>query len=164
MSTDVEYEESAQETVSTVEEPAVALEDLLEFTRERVHGDMTRCPGCNLMVPISARRCQHCDSNIEANNALVRETLRHIDEITGGLDNEGRTLDRAWRSIENRVKRMFGRTVTIKGIASEDDTQRVLSGVDAGDQITIVETHGAWALVRTADGRKGWVYSLSTTK
>ena len=162
MTTDIEHEESVQETVATVEEPPVALEELLEFMRERVHGDMTRCPGCNLLVPISARRCQHCENNIEANNALVRETLRHIDEIAGRLDDDGRALDRAWRSIKNRIKRMFGRTAAIKGIVSEDDTQRALTGVHAGDQITVIATHGAWALVRTTDGREGWVYSLST--
>jgi hypothetical protein len=163
MTTDIEHAESVQDTVATVEEPAVALEELLEFTRERVRGDMTLCPGCTLLVPINARRCQHCESNVEANNALVRETLRRIDEITGGLDNEGRTLDRAWRSIKNRMRRMFGRTVEITGIVSEDDAHRVLTGAHAGDQITLLETHGAWARVRTADGREGWVYSLSTT-
>jgi hypothetical protein len=122
MTTDLEHEESVQEPIATVEEPPVALEELLEFARERVEGDKTRCPGCNLFVPISARRCQHCESNIEANNALVRETLRHIDEIVRRLDNDGRALDRAWRSMKNRMKRMFGRTATIKGIVSEDDT------------------------------------------
>ena len=162
MTTDLEHAESVQETIATVEEPPVALEELLKFIRERVEGDMTRCPACNLLVPISARRCQHCESNIESNNALVRETLRHIDEVVGRLDNNGRALDRAWRSMKNRMKRMFGRTATIKGIDSEDDAQRALTGVQAGDQITVVATHGAWALVRTTEGREGWVYSLST--
>ena len=36
--------------------------------------------------------------------------------------------------------------------------------VQAGDQITVVETHGAWALVRTTEGREGWVCSFLTTK
>lgn len=162
MITDIEHEESAQETIDTIEEPHGEPEELLEFMRERVHGGMTQCPGCNLLVPISAKRCHHCETNIEANNALVRETLRHIEELAGRLDNDGRALDRAWRSLKNRIKRMFGRTAPIEGIVSEDDTQRVLTGIHAGDQITVVEIHGAWALVRTADGREGWVYSLST--
>lgn len=162
MTTDIEHEESVEETTETVEEPPVALEELLEFTRQRVEGDMTHCPGCNLLVSISARHCPHCESNIEANNALVRETLRQIEEIAGGIDKDGRALDRAWRSMKNRIKRMFGRTVTIKGIVSEDDAQCVLTGVQPGDQITVVATNGSWALVRTADGREGWVYSAST--
>ena len=163
MTTDIEHEESVQETTDTVTEPPVELEELLEFRRERVQGDMTRCPGCNLLVPISARRCQHCDNNIEANNALVRETLRLIDEMSGRLDDDGRNLDRAWHSMKNRLRRKFGRPAVIREIDSEDDTPHVLTDIQAGEQITVVEIHGAWALVRTTDGREGWVYSLSTS-
>ena len=160
MSTDIESEELTQETTTAVEETPVAIEELLEFKRERVHGDQTPCPACNLLVPISARRCQHCESNIEASNALVRETLRHIDEIAAQIDNEGRTLDRAWRSIKNRLKRAFGGTTTIEGIVPEGDARGTLTGVEEGAQVTVVAVHGAWALVRTSDGREGWVYSI----
>jgi len=162
MTTDIEHEESIQDPIAAVEEPSDALEDLLAFMRERVRGNMTRCPGCNLFVPISARRCRHCESDIAANNALVRETLRRIDEMTSRIDDEGRAFDRAWRSMKNRIKRMFGGAATIKGNVSEGDTKRALAGVHAGDQIIVVETHGAWTLVQTAEGRQGWVYSLST--
>jgi hypothetical protein len=162
MTIDIEHEESVQIANAAVADPPAALEELLEFMRERVRGDMTQCPVCDLLVPISARRCQHCDSNIEANNALVRETLRHINEVTSQLDEDGRAVDRAWRSFRNRIKRIFRRRPTIEGVVPEDDAQHVLTGVRAGDQITVVEIHGAWALVRTTDGREGWVYSLST--
>ncbi|MEJ2719568.1 MAG: SH3 domain-containing protein [bacterium] len=162
MTTDIEHEESVEEMQATVAEPPAAVEELLEFTRERVQGDMTRCPACNLFVPISARRCQHCESNIEANNALVRETLRRIDDTAHRLDDEGRALHRAWRSAKNRIKRLFGRKSTIEGIVPGNDAQRDTVDVQAGDQITVAETHGAWALVQTADGRHGWVYWVST--
>jgi len=161
MTADIEYEKSVQETTIPTEEPPVALEELVEFVRERVQGDTTRCPGGNLFVPISARRCQHCESNLEANNALVRETLRQIDEIAGRLDNEGRSVNRAWCSIKNRIKRKLGRTAAMNGIAAENDAQHVLTGAQSGDQITVVATHGVWVRVRTADGREGWVYSFS---
>jgi hypothetical protein len=159
MSTDIERDELAVETATATEEPQVNLEELLEFKREHVHGDMTPCPSCTLLVPINARRCQHCESNIEANNALVRETLRHIDEISAQLEAEGHILDRAWRSVKNRIKRAFGGTTTIEGIVPEGDGRRVLTGVEAGAQLTVVAVHGAWALARTDDGREGWVYS-----
>ena len=162
MTTDIKHEESVEEIHSPVLEPPAAVEELLEFMRERVRGDMTRCPACNLFVPISARRCQHCESNIEANNALVRETLRRIDETAGRLDHEGRALDRVWRSTKNRIRRLFGQKATVEGIVSEDDAQRELVGIHAGDQATVVETHGAWMRVETADGSKGWVYWLPT--
>ena len=162
MTTDIEHEESVQETIATVEESSDAAEKLLEFMREHVRGNMTRCPGCNLLVPISARRCHHCESNIEANNALVREKLRRIDELASRIDDEGRGFDRARRSMKNRIKRLFVRGAPIKGIVSREDTEHALASVHTGDQITVIETHGAWTLVRTAEGRQGWVYSLST--
>ena len=163
MTTDIEHEKSVQETATAIAEPPPELEELLEFKRERVHGDKTRCPVCNLLVAISSRRCQHCESNIEANNALVRETLRHIDEMASRLDGDGRVLARAWHSIENRIKRMFRQQVTINGFDSENNTQHALTGVQPGDALTVVEFHGAWVLVRTTDGREGWVYSLSAS-
>lgn len=159
MTTDFEHEEAAEATAVTVEEEPVAIEELLEFKRERVHGDMTPCPACNLLVPINAKRCVHCESNIEANNALVRETLRHIEEISGQLDGEGHALDRAWRSVKNRVKRVFGGQTTIDSLVPDGDTRRVLGGVEPGDSLSVVATVGAWALVRTEDGREGWVYA-----
>jgi hypothetical protein len=162
MTTDTEHKESVQEAVDINEEPPVVLEELVEFIHERVRDDMTSCPVCDLLVPISARHCRYCESDIEANNALVRETLRHIEELTVQLNDDGRILNRAWYSIKNRMRRMFGREATINGNVSGDDSQRVLTGVQAGDQVTVVAAHGAWVLVRTADGREGWIYSLST--
>ena len=67
-----------------------------------------------------------------------------------------------WRSTKNRIRRLFGQKATVEGIVSEDDAQRELVGIHAGDQITVVETHGAWMRVETADGSKGWVYWLPT--
>jgi hypothetical protein len=165
MSTDIERDEMMQDATPAVEEEAPqTIEELLEFKRERVQGDMTPCPSCTLLVPINARRCVHCESNIEANNALVRETLRHIEEISGEIDSDGRTLDRTWRSLKNRIRRAVGASPRIEESIPEGDTRRVLSGVQAGDQITVVSTHGAWARVRTRDGREGWVYAIPSER
>lgn len=163
MTTDFEYDETQQETTVSVEEEPRDLEELLEFKRERVQGDMTPCPGCNLLVPINAKRCVHCESNIEANNALVRETLRHIEEISGGLDGEGHALDRAWRSMKNRIRRAFGARTDLGSLVPEADGRRVLGGVEPGQSLTVVAVVGAWALVRTDDGEEGWVYSTPRT-
>lgn len=55
---------------------------LMEFKKEKVkRNNQTPCPACATYVHINANKCPHCSSDIAANNALVRESLRRLDEI-----------------------------------------------------------------------------------
>lgn len=60
---------------------------LREFKKENVkRGNQTPCPACAMYVHIKATKCPHCSSDIAANNALVRESLRRLEEITTELE------------------------------------------------------------------------------
>lgn len=62
------------------------LRRLTEFKKNNVKKDQTPCPACATYVSIKANKCPHCSTDIAANNALVRESLRRLDEINGELD------------------------------------------------------------------------------
>lgn len=143
-----------QNTETTTPAPPPALEELIEFRNERVKGDQTPCPSCTLLVHITAKRCPHCGSDVTANNALVRETLRHIEEIAAQLDEE----HRARTSLSARIKRLFGVRTTPVTTAIDSTVERVLAGVSRGDQLTVRAVNDAWLLVETSNGDKGWVY------
>ncbi len=60
---------------------------LREFKKENVRrGNQTLCPACAMYVNIKANKCPHCSSDIAANNALVRESLRRLQEVTTQLE------------------------------------------------------------------------------
>lgn len=158
MSNDTDYADTLQEAPAPEERRRVELEELMEFKRERIQGDRTPCPSCALLVPIDERRCPHCGSDVSANNALVRETLRHIDEIAAQIDAEHERHLREHGSLSNRFKRLFGAHPTTEVEPAEAQTERVLPDLAAGDALTVIEVDGAWLRVETADGRRGWVY------
>lgn len=158
MSNDTDYAETLQEAPALEEKRRRELEELMEFKRERIQGDRTPCPSCTLLVPIDERRCPHCGSDVSANNALVRETMRHIDEITAQIDAEHQRHLREHGSLSNRIKRLFGAGPAPAEVSTEAPAERVLPDLAAGDTLTVVEADGAWLLVKTADGRRGWVY------
>jgi hypothetical protein len=61
---------------------------LVEFKKDRVkRNNQTPCPACATYVHINANKCPHCTSDIAANNALVRESLRQLEEITAELES-----------------------------------------------------------------------------
>ncbi|MDH3214854.1 MAG: SH3 domain-containing protein [Candidatus Krumholzibacteria bacterium] len=60
---------------------------LAEFKKQNVkRQNQTPCPACATYVHINANKCPHCSSDIAANNALVRESLRRLDEVNADLD------------------------------------------------------------------------------
>jgi len=60
---------------------------LREFKKENVRrGNQTLCPACAMYVSMKANKCPHCSSDIAANNALVRESLRRLQEVTTRLE------------------------------------------------------------------------------
>jgi hypothetical protein len=143
------------------------IEQLLEFKRERVRNDnLTPCPACTTLVKITVNQCPYCESNIAANNALVRESLRRLDEISAELDRQhGHHVEQQ----ETPTKRSFGERLKhfFTGSAPKDTTtptprtpeHRLLEDVHAGDQFKVLESCGTWCKVKLRDGRTGWVYS-----
>jgi len=147
-------ETTVQDAPSPAAATRVALEELIEFKNERVRGDQTPCPSCTLLVHIAAKRCPHCGSDVTANNALVRETLRHIEEIAAQIDEH----HRARTSLGARIKRLFGvRPEPVSG-AVDATVARVLENLSRGDQLTVRAVDGAWLLVEAPGGERGWVY------
>ena len=75
---------------------------LKEFKSQKVKkNNKTQCPACATLVHIDASLCPHCNTDIAANNALVRESLRRLDEINAQL---GPVRRHTWTS---RVTRLF---------------------------------------------------------
>lgn len=169
MTTDVECETSViEETVDNTGRLQAEIEQLLEFKRENVRGDnLTPCPACTTFVQISANRCPNCESNIAPHNALVRESLRRLDEIAAELDGEHDRRPRddqepTKRSLWARIKRLFSNpqgseSPEVAESATEDT--RFLSDMLEGDHLKVLECHGPWYKVKRRDGETGWVYS-----
>ena len=150
------------------------LERLLDFKKENVREkDKTQCPACAIPVRFDVDRCPHCESNIAAHNALVRESLRRLDEITAEIDREHERLsdtphEEARPSLGRRLKNIFSGSQPSE--ASEPavavdrpqwavDTRRTLDNIWEGEPLKVLECHGPWLKVKARDGRKGWVYS-----
>jgi hypothetical protein len=147
---------------------------LLELTKNKVKRDQTTpCPGCNILVPIKANQCPHCESNIAAHNALMRESLRRLDEIRTELDGrhdkllKDRSDEAAKPAVRERFKRFFSGAETddVPEVAVRaTEGPRVLDTVSEGDQLKVLECDGSWLKVKTRDGRTGWVYSTFQPK
>lgn len=157
--------EETDERVALKEEA----ETLLQLTKNKVNRDgTTPCPGCNILVSLRANHCPHCESNIAAHNALMRESIRRLDEIRAELDGrhgkllKNRRDDAGGPTVGQRFKRLFS------GKKAEDPPPkalrdlsgpRLLDSVAKGDQLRVVECDGPWIKVKTRDSRVGWVYS-----
>jgi hypothetical protein len=171
-------EKDAPPVIVDENEERTALRDeasaLLELTKNKIKRDQTTpCPGCNILVPIKANDCPHCESNIAAHNALMRESLRRLDEIRAELDDrhdkllEDRRNEEARPAVRERLKRFFSgaEPVDVPEVAARNtDGPRVLDTVSEGDQLKVLECDGSWLKVKTRDGRTGWVYSTFQKK
>jgi len=152
------------------------LERLLDFKKEHVRDkDLTPCPACAIPVRFDADRCPHCESNIAAHNALVRESLRRLDEITFEIDREHDRIsdtpqDEPRPSLGRRLKNFFSGPQAADTPDSPEPPQpdralwaveypRTLDNIWEGEPLKVLECHGPWLRVKTRDGRKGWVYS-----
>jgi hypothetical protein len=148
------------EPVDTREHLEAQLDELLRFRQEKIPSEgITLCPACMTHVEVSANVCPNCDSNIAANNALVRESLRRLEEIEARLDGE-HTRQHRRSSFWGRLKAVFSPPdEEAAGAAATDSGPRFLDGVDKGDSIVVLERLGPWCRVKTPDNRTGWIYS-----
>ena len=62
--------------------------------------NQTPCPACATLVHIDENLCPHCNTDIAANNALVRESVRRLKDINSQL---GSIRGQAWRSRLKRI-------------------------------------------------------------
>ena len=68
---------------------ASEIDRLLRVKRGRgFEGDKLPCPGCNIMIENTLDACPFCESDIEAQTALSRETMRRLNELSRSLDAE----------------------------------------------------------------------------
>ncbi|MDH3197505.1 MAG: SH3 domain-containing protein [Candidatus Krumholzibacteria bacterium] len=184
MTTDVQTEapamvdETSAESEAPVEvdriesaELRAEVASLLEITKGKLKRDNhTPCPACTLLVDIQANRCPHCDSFIAANNALMRESLRRLNEIRAELDGRhGEYVDDLGKEpakppLRERIKRFFSspraqRPSEPAGLTQDVTAPRLLRNTAEGDPLRVLETDGPWYKVKTRDGQTGWVYS-----
>ena len=185
MTTDAENKAAAPagEVTAGTESPHVAgaiddyrelleeIERLVELTRHKVDRDeQTPCPSCNILVDLQNNRCPHCESDIAAHNALLRESTKRLGEIEEELDGQSRKrADRdgqtnAGRSLGERIKRFFsgsesGEKREPNNAGSYSTAPRILSEVSPGDQLTVLDSDGPWFKVKTRQGKTGWVFS-----
>ena len=157
-----------------IDDPELLLEEidrLVELTKHKIDRDnQTPCPSCNILVHIQLYQCPHCESNIAAHNALMRESKRRLAEIRGELDGQsGKRVERgetvtARRPLGARVRRFFTgagpeEDAVPEKIASDASAPRLLGEVSPGDQLTVLESDGPWFKVKTRQGKTGWVFS-----
>jgi len=184
MTTDVQTEAPAVEdataepeapiTPEGIESPELRAEvaSLVEITKGKLKRDnQTPCPACTLLVDIKTNTCPHCDSFIAANNALMRESLRRLNEIRAEIDGDHRErvarldTEPAKPPLGERIKRFFSgsreaepayeSTVIVQDVSAP----RLLRNMAEGDQLRVLEYDEPWYKVKTSDGQTGWVYS-----
>ena len=148
------------EPVETPEDLEAELETLLRFRQEKMRSeDITFCPACMTHVNVSANECPNCNSNIAPNNALVRESLRRLDEIESRLNGEHSRYHRK-NSFWSRLKAVFSPPQNeAAGVAATEAGPRFLDGVKEGESLVVLERLGPWCRVKTPDQQTGWVYS-----
>jgi hypothetical protein len=175
MSTGITHEPPAVQTDTECHhELQLELDRLLDFKKENVREkDLTPCPACTIPVRFDVDRCPHCESNIAAHNALVRESLRRLDEITAEIDREhDRLVDTTHEdtgpSLGRRLKNFFSGSQAPEPSESPNpparplwavEDMRTLDNIWEGEPLKVLECRGPWLRVKTRDGRKGWVYS-----
>ena len=156
------------ETVTDVDLHA-EIESLLEITKHKIHRDnMTPCAACTILISVTLNTCPHCESFVAPNNALLRESLRRLDEIRAGIDgdhtshSQARANDNQNLSFGERFKRFFTgeqkQEIVIKPMP-DPTARRILRNTVEGDPLKVLETDGPWFKVKTRDGQTGWVYS-----
>jgi len=128
------------------------------------------CPSCGVVVEMTINRCPFCESDIAAETALARETMRRLRELSGALDLEHATRIRETpkpRGFFARLKCLFQGDPApepIDTLRSDPTATRLLGNLAAGDAIRVIGEDGAWLQVKTPTSEIGWVYSTFKRK
>lgn len=162
-----EPETTAEVTVAG-DDIRTELEQLLRFKQEHVPKEgQTPCAACATLVDVRVNQCPYCESNIAASNALVRESLRRLEEINAQLDHEHADHPDLHRppakpTFGQRLKRLFtssNQDMNTESVVANPDGPRFLDRVPEGDHLIVLEHRGPWCRVKTRDSRIGWIYS-----
>jgi hypothetical protein len=144
------------------------IDELLRIKKSRrFDANRVPCPSCGVVVDTTLNRCPFCESDIAAETALARETMRRLRELSGELDVEHARRARAEdapkrRGFFARLKYLFeGDPVTdpVDSLKVDPHAKRVLSNLAPGDSFKILAEDGPWLQVKTMGGDIGWVYS-----
>jgi hypothetical protein len=128
------------------------------------------CPSCGVVVEMTINRCPFCESDIAAETALARETMRRLRLLSGALDLEHATRIRETpkpRGFFARLKCLFQGDPApepIDTLRSDPTATRLLGNLAAGDAIRVIGEDGAWLQVKTPTSEIGWVYSTFKRK
>lgn len=164
MTTDImDAVEAVAENAGVPVDEKTELEQLLDITKNKIsRGDQTPCAACGILVEIKASKCPHCESNIMANNALMRESVRRISELRGEIDIEHGRIVRRDAASQRKAgfwTRLFSKSSSSERSGQDDHGPRILDTAAEGDQLKILAYDGPWFKIKTRDGRIGWVYS-----
>ena len=147
------------------------IDELLRIKQNRRISDTkVPCPSCGVVVEHALNRCPFCESDIAAETALARETMRRLRELNGDLDLEHATRLRETpkpRGFFARLKCLFAGDPAPEPIAtfkSDPTATRLLVHLAPGDAIRVIGEDGAWLQVKTPTSEIGWVYSTFKKK
>lgn len=141
------------------------IEELLRIKRGlKIDANRVPCPSCTVLVEMAINRCPFCESNIAAETALARETLRRLRELTGELDAEHAARpdeEPTRRGFFERLKYLFEGDPEPNPDAFKIDpyAKRLLGMISPGDSIKVLDVDGPWVQVKTMASEIGWVYS-----
>lgn len=140
------------------------IDELLRIKRSRrFDANKVPCPSCTVPVDMTINRCPFCESDIAAETALARETMRRLRELQGELDAEhaARTAEKPGpRGFFQRLKYLFeGDPEPVEEPKVDPHARRLLSHLAEGDSLKVIDADGPWLKVKTMGSEIGWVYS-----
>ncbi len=159
-------EKTGESPVTPPPDRKAEIDELLRIKKLRkFDAKQVPCPSCTVPVEITINRCPFCESDIAAETALARETMRRLRELSGELDMEHAKRpgddEPHRRGFFERLKYLFEGDPRPDPNAQKIDllARRVLMNVSPGDTLRILDEDGPWLKVKTAQGDIGWVYS-----
>lgn len=142
------------------------ISELLRVKRaHRIEEGRVPCPACGVTVASNINRCPFCESDIAAETALARETMRRLRELSGEVDAEHALGTRevpGRRGFFQRLKCLFEgdpEPNTENRFRVDPSATRLLGNLAPGDAIRVIAQDGAWLQVKTPSSEIGWVYS-----
>jgi hypothetical protein len=142
------------------------IDELLRIKRSRrIDAGRLPCPCCGLVIAMTINRCPFCESDVAAETALARETMRRLQELSGEIEveHDARTREKPKRrGFFRRLKYLFEgdpEPDADDAPAVDPYAKRLLTMVSPGDSLKVLAEDGPWLQVKTNAGIIGWVYS-----